>query len=220
MKIFTLSLIAIATISTSVMAESMPANGPDSYAAKHNEGPYASGNPQGTNTSINPVGSDIVYNGFYLGGGISSLRIGADNIANTDVDARTSIYGLSLLGGYEFNKNIAVEGRFAFNIQDWGDAENDTTAFSLFAKPIYPVNNVFSIYGLIGFGNIKIDGDGVSDSDSGFQWGLGASATIQDNISAFVDYTQLWNDNKFDEDDLGSENLIVDVITIGFTYKF
>ena len=220
MNKFTLSMVVLMAISTSVMAETMPANGPDSYAAKHKEGPYASGNSQGTNTSSNSADSDIIYSGFYLGGGISSLRIGADNIDTSDVDARVSVYGLNLIGGYEFNKNIALEGRFAFNIQDWGDEENDTTAFSLFAKPIYPVNDIFSIYGLIGFGNIKIDGDGFSDSDSGFQWGLGASATIQDNISAFVDYTQLWNDNKFDEDDLYDENLIVDVITVGLTYKF
>jgi opacity protein-like surface antigen len=215
MKNLTLSLIAITAIGTSLMADTYPADGPKSYAAQHQEGT----NINSSNSSIDND-NNIVNNGFYLGGGLASLRIGANNIASTDVDARASVYGLSLLGGYEFNKNIAVEGRFSFNIQDWGDAANDTTDFSLFVKPMYPVNDVFSVYGLLGFGNIKLKGNDYTDSDSGFQWGLGASASMQNNISAFIDYTMLWNDNQFDEEDLGSENLVIDVITVGLIYKF
>jgi len=166
-----------------------------------------------------PVAAD--NSGFYLGLGAASLRLGWDNFEGTDTDSRYSVYGISLLGGYQFNQYVALEGRYVANVQDWMDEDFDTTGYSLFVKPMYPVNDVFSVYGLLGYGHLKFDGDGDSESDSGFQWGIGASAAVTDNISAFVDYTRLWDDNEFDGEDMDDGgDFVFDVITVGLTYKF
>lgn len=159
--------------------------------------------------------------GFYAGIGAASLRFGWDDFETTDTDFRYSVYGVNLLAGYQFNQYVAVEGRYTMNVEDWFDENVDSTNIGLYVKPMYAVNDVFTVYGLLGYGQLKFEDDYDSSSDSGFQWGIGASATVTDNISAFVDYTRLWDDNEFDGDewDEGGD-FVFDVITVGLTYKF
>ncbi len=72
MKKSTLSLIAMLAMSTSIMAETYPAYGPDSYKALHD-----GGNAEGV--------EGITRKGFRLGLGIGAANTSIDNIfANTD----------------------------------------------------------------------------------------------------------------------------------------
>ncbi len=172
---------------------------------------------------VEPVVESVVDDsGFYLGLGANSFRIGWDDFENTNIDFRESVYGATFLGGYQFNKYVAIEARYAIS-QDWEfDGTMDISNMGLYVKPMYPVNDVFSVYGLLGYGWTNFEFSDEDDmDDSGFQWGLGASATITDNVSAFVDYTRVWDDNDFDDGkDWENEDFIVDMITVGITYKF
>ena len=56
-------------------------------------------------------------------------------------------------------------------------------------------------------------------SESGFQWGLGASYEVVENVGVFVDYTNLYDDTGFDGE-LPNQDVLADSINIGFTYTF
>jgi len=113
--------------------------------------------------------------------------------------------------------------------------------YSLFLKPQYPVTENLTVYALLGFGLVQVDGtDGDEPAhpteigqeildDTSFQWGVGASYAINENFSIFVDYTKLADDadvstwtywyeanlvnDKYDK--LSSQDL-----TVGIIYKF
>jgi opacity protein-like surface antigen len=132
--------------------------------------------------------------------------------------------GLTLLAGYEFNPYIAVEGRYttAFGREDVAEM----SAWSIFAKPQYPVSEDFSIYALLGFGGVTIDGitlaDNISVDDTGFQWGLGMSYSLKGatgyDVALFLDYTSLASDmDGFFLNDLEAN---ADALSLGATFRF
>ena len=219
---------------------------------------------------IEPVAEPIVEvvasddSGFYIGGAYSSINAEVDAYGaygnydepenwrkeNSEMDSA----GFMLQAGYQFNKYIAVEGRYwkasseasgtYSNGQDdqtgftdsWSDECGDLTAWGIFVKPMYPVTDAFSIYGLLGYGNTNISdewyGDGVELLDeSGFQWGIGASYAYDEHLSFFVDYVQLASDveesydwvanNQSDSDyDYVDWETSVYTINVGVSYKF
>jgi len=141
---------------------------------------------------------------FYAGLGYSYMTMDPDNSSEVNGDA------ILLLAGYNFNRYIAVEGRYS----GLTDCLENT---AIYLKPMYPFGGI-SLYGLLGYGQIDYDG-GQSLSESGFQWGIGASYEVAENIGVFVDYTSLYDDTGFDGE-LPNQDVLVDSINVGFTYKF
>ena len=109
------------------------------------------------------------------------------------------------------------------------------STYSIFAKPKYPINEAFKIYGLIGFGGVSVDAvkgsmpaanPGVNISnEGGFQWGVGANYSITTSVEIFVDYSQLMIDSEIDTklyyyDNATYKELNTDALTIGVTYSF
>jgi len=173
-------------------------------------------------TPITPVQQPVVSSGFYIGGALSLMSA---RESNADLDFFDSEIGqdrlgnIMLLAGYNFNDYIAVEGRVTTSVSQKDVTK--VTAFSLFVKPQYPVTSEINIYALLGFGHVKLDnynGSNVDVSDSGFQWGLGASYDVTNNISVFADYTSLGKDlsGTF----LNSKDADVDSINVGVVYNF
>lgn len=141
---------------------------------------------------------------FYVGLGYSYMNIDPDNSSEVDGDA------VLLLAGYNFNKYIAVEGRYS----GLTDCLENT---AIYLKPMYPLGAI-SLYGLLGYGQVDHDNGG-SLSESGFQWGIGANYEVVENIGVFVDYTSLYDDTGFDGE-LPNQDVLADSINVGFTYKF
>ncbi len=178
---------------------------------------------------IAPVAAPIVVeeevsnSSFYVG-----LGLAATSTRGSDVDlsffddeaGQDRLGNVSLLAGYNFNEYVAVEARYTTTFSNEDVVEMD--GWSLFVKPQYPVSENFSIYALLGFGGVTIDGVNdyaVDVDDSGFQWGLGASYLATENISVFIDYTSL----AADMDGLywnGALETDADAITIGVNYLF
>jgi len=152
---------------------------------------------------------------FYVGLGLAET-----SVRNTDAslnffseeDGQDRTLDMTFLAGYEVNPYFAIEGRYATNIAYDDEANVDT--WSLFVKPQYPVSDSSSIYALIGYGGADVDlvrHGSLSDSD--FQWGLGVNYEMMENVSVFVDYTDLGRIND-------TLDLDVDALTIGMTYAF
>jgi len=157
--------------------------------------------------------------------------------------------GIMAQAGYKFNKYIALEGRYWWSLGngDYSDKGSQTLnglpdtawdydadygdelrAWGIYVKPMFPVTEQFDIYALLGYGNVQLEDDfGEWLDESDFQWGIGASYEFTENLSIFVDYVRLYDDDSTRTwatalDVYGEENWDEEVYTInvGLTYKF
>ncbi|SFV59676.1 putative outer membrane protein A [hydrothermal vent metagenome] len=152
--------------------------------------------------------------GFYLGASYSTLGIdieGLDYIYLNDYGDSSSVMGQA---GYKFNPYISIEGRY------WS-GENSFDAWGLYAKPSIPLGDLFSMYGIIGYGNAgidmsEVDGEGHYNilDESTLQWGLGLSVSFSENFALFADYVEIYNDQ------LDIVDWSLDTINIGATVTF
>ena len=139
------------------------------------------------------------------------------------------------LVGYNYNEYLAFEVRVGTTVGSADYADVDT--YSIFVKPQYPVSEDFTVYGLLGFGQVNVDGnDGDTPaapsvvgqeilSESAFQWGLGLDYKIYEDFSIFADYTILASDadissTLYGYDPMVYDELTVQVLTLGVNYKF
>ena len=172
-----------------------------------------------------PVIMDSNDQGVYVGIGISavSARDSSLGINFTSVKfGQDRLGNVTFLLGYNLNKYLAVEGRYSTTFTDEDLVEMDS--LSLFVKPQYPLSEDFFVYGLLGYGSVKMDGVSVAKGrvdvdDSDFQWGLGASYAIGENYTIFLDYTSLASnmDGIYYN---GARQVDADALTLGGTYKF
>ncbi len=173
---------------------------------------------------------------------VSSLYIGAaygmTNVEDeyfghyyeeTDID----FDALMLQAGYEYNPYLAVEFRYWFSMGD-GDYDlasgyippdgsyDEFSAWGFYLKPMYPVTNEFSIYGLLGFSGVYVDGEPGWDllDESSFSWGIGASFDFTPNIAVFVDYVELYNDTFDSYYYYSPQDTRVDSLNFGLSFKF
>ena len=171
---------------------------------------------------------------FYLGLGYSYTQ-GNDvwKYASTVIDDDDyTASAFMLQAGYQFNKYFAVEGRYTLSVGDITESHNfsnkpdtdidmDISNIGIYLKPMYPIGD-FTVYGLLGYGQVEMEGVGWSWDDTSFQWGLGASYAINDNFAVFADYTLLYDDDSIPSWLIGMDTIdrTVDAITVGLTYKF
>ncbi len=168
---------------------------------------------------------------FYLGLGFSGMSL------NNDLtDEEFSANAVMIQAGYQYNRYLALEGRYTHHIgdldyvggrtinRDNSDYPADFTNMAIYLKPIYPIDN-FSIYALLGYGEVELtdipkwNRISADRAESGFQWGLGADYSFSENISAFVDYVRMYDDQGFDYRAMDAD-IMADTWTLGVTYKF
>jgi len=170
-----------------------------------------------------PIVEEVDNSSFYVGVGVAAVSTRDSAVSldfTSDKAGQDRLGNFSLLAGYNYNEYVAVEGRYTTTFKDEDLVEMD--GWSLFLKPQYPVSEDFSIYALIGFGGVTMDGingSRVDVDDTGFQWGLGVSYEAMEDFIIFADYTSLANDM---EGLYWNEALEVDAdaFTIGIAYKF
>ena len=161
--------------------------------------------------------------GFYVGGGLAAVSTYGDDLSWFDETSGQDRTG-ALVGivGYQFNRYVAVEGRAGFGVITGDFSENYNV--SLFVKPMYPVTDAFTVYGLLGYGWVNIDGyHGYPDiaSTGSFQWGLGAGYKLDDNWELFADYTWLLHNEDADHPlPDGSRDVSHEMFTVGALYHF
>ena len=162
---------------------------------------------------------------FYVGLSVSAVSTRDGSMNFFDVEPGQDRTGnLGLLAGYEFNPYIAVEGRYSMYIAEEDVVNSDI--WGVYLKPQYPVTEAFNVYALVGFGGVTVEGVNghtIDADDTGFQWGLGASYDMTDNIAVFVDYINVANGmdaTGFEIGGVRGTEIDSDTITLGVTYKF
>ncbi len=129
--------------------------------------------------------------------------------------------------GYIINQNFAVESRFTASLDDakydgTDISSYDLTNMALYAKAMYPVADVLSVYALLGYGQTTIDGKNEYKSD-GLQWGAGASYSLNNKVSFFADYTKLALEDTYEQDGVDittNDKLDIGTVNIGASYSF
>ena len=140
--------------------------------------------------------------GFYAGAGIGSTKVGDDNLSGVD-DSDT---GFKIFGGYTFTENWGVEVSYF----DFGEASVSAgnssasvgvTGLSASGVGRLPVNDMFAVYGKLGFASYDVDldfnnvpgfGSGhLSDSDSDLIYGVGGALSFGGNFEARLEYEAL-----------------------------
>jgi opacity protein-like surface antigen len=187
---------------------------------------YAGGN-------ISPVESEIVIpeeieystvSGFYagLGASIASTRESSINFFDIE-DGQDRTGDISLIAGYDINEYIAIEGRYQFSVAE----ENilDKKSWGIFVKPQYSITEDIRVYGLLGYGGLDVSGTNhvgatIAADDTGFQWGLGASYEVYENISIFIDYLNIAMDMPSTAFVNSNVDIDSDAFTIGVIYRF
>lgn len=159
---------------------------------------------------------------FYVGLGFSALGTGTDSVnVFSEESGQDRTGNVLFLAGYEFNPYIAVEGRYSTYMTS-GDILNSDT-WGIYAKPQYPVSEDFKVYALLGFGGMTVDGingAAINVDDNGFQWGLGASYGVTEEISIFLDYVSIATDMTANTWLGTAQDVDADAVTLGVTYHF
>jgi len=160
------------------------------------------------------VDDNVKYDGFYLGGALSHLRMNASDEATGQA--------LSVIGGYYFNKYIGLEGRYTRTLNDVdvdagttvSSVDRDLSNVGIYIKPMYNLTTGFSVYGLAGYGKAK-SGD---LEEKGVQWGLGTKYELANGVGLFFDYMNFYDGDDFDTEI--AQDAFFSSTNVGATYTF
>lgn len=169
--------------------------------------------------------------GFYIGATFGSATQDGQCdgvVAGVSCDDKDSAW--RILGGYQFNRNLAVE----LGYHNLGEASasgggvtvtDEVTAWELVAVGSFPLANQFSIYGKLGMYRGEIDRTatlgGFSASDSAsttdFTFGLGARYDFMPNLGVRAEWQRYMNFGEAIGPDV---DIDVDVLSIGLIFRF
>ena len=172
------------------------------------------------------------------GNGLDSALASQGIASSTSVD-ETDI-GFKLYGGYQFNKNFALEAGYT----DFGELTSHTVVTSpgsatgdgkwkaysidISAVGILPINEKFSLFGRAGvsFWNLDFDftangpggtfGDSESENGVGPLLAIGASFDLARQFTLRAEYERHFDIGK--DDTTGKSD--VDLVSIGLVYRF
>ncbi len=224
MKKSIMSLVAIASISSSLMA------GGDIVPVEAVVIPVMASEVCEAKNTDRGVYLGVAYGAVSYDTNLESGELGTNNTYFDDVEYNSAM----ILAGYKFNQYIAVEGRYWFGAEQEAQdvmlnetfkISNDTWGF--YAKPMYPITDKLDVYGLIGYASSDIEVTHpvytyAPDTDmEGFSWGAGASYELTDSVAVFVDYTSMYDDEYPSRTTGGlAYSDTLNAYNFGATYKF
>ena len=160
--------------------------------------------------------------GFYIGGhfGQSDISGACDGLpAGVSCDEKDSAW--KVLGGYQFNRNLAVELGYA-NLGEASasgggvTASVEVTAWDLVAVGTLPIADKFSAYGKLGLFRSESDltsnvGVSESESESGLTFGVGLRYDFTRNLGVRAEW------QRYAE---VGEDVDVNMVSVGILWKF
>lgn len=179
--------------------------------------------------------------GWYVGGniGMSTTNIDEEkitqNLTNPSYNDDESDIGYKLFGGYQFNKNFALEGGY-FNLGKFdyalstatGTAEGNIKVMgvNLDAVGILPITENFSAFARVGAsyarakdsfgatGTISITDINPKESDLNYKFGAGLEYAVTDAIGVRLEA------ERYRINDAVGNNGDIDLFSVGLTYRF
>jgi len=168
-----------------------------------------------------PVVADENENeGIYIGLAYSYMSHDID-YAGLGTRAEMDFNGVILELGYQFNEYVSVEGRYATTIGDDIDdiaSSSEATGWGLFVKPMLPLSERATVYGLLGYSKTDtsntLDITGVDFDEDGLSWGGGFALDMNEDFTVFGEYVRWYDDT------VGGYDHVVDGFSLGVTYQF
>lgn len=160
---------------------------------------------------------------------VNGLTAGAISSVNRDL-------GFKVFGGYQFNKNFAIEGGY-FDLGQFGFTTNTTPAgtlsgdiklkgLNLDALGILPITEKFSAFGRIGVthtqandsfvgtGAVNVPNPNPSSRDTNLKVGLGLQYALTDALTVRTEI------ERYRIDDAVGNKGDVDLVSVGLVYRF
>jgi len=186
---------------------------------------FAGGGEKGVIEAIEPVLPIPVEvtKDYYVGIGYSCAQVTGDN---PDQEFLT-MSAISIDAGYQINEFLAVEARYTHSLGDinyktWNvDRDLDGSSLSnlgIYLKPQYNFE-AFGVYGLLGYGQVRLDDGQNTFTESGLQYGLGTTFTVM-GTNIFVDYRRLYDNEGFDTLATEQQDVAANSYTLGVNYLF
>jgi OOP family OmpA-OmpF porin len=166
--------------------------------------------------------------GFYLGASVGQSKVsnGGCEGASGGITCEDTDTAFKVFGGYQFNRNIALELGYSdrlakLSASGFGtSAEVTVSAFEIVAVPSLPLSENFSLYGKVGVYAASTEarssfGATADDSNTGGTIGLGVAYHFNKNITARADwqrYAKVGGDNVGEAD--------IDTLNIGLLFRF
>ena len=134
--------------------------------------------------------------------GYSFLDVDADDGFNADPHALRGIVG------YNFHPFFAAEGMLAFGTKS-DEGVKLRNAIGAFAKPKFNFGNV-EVFGRLGWVRAKVRGDGGSETDDDFAYGVGLNYSFNPRTYVGADWMRY-----FDKDGVKIDGL---TLSVGFRF--
>lgn len=168
--------------------------------------------------------------GAYIGGSIGQAEFdkGCEGIAGSGVSCDDKDSTWKLFGGYQVNRNFAVELGYADLGEirasgPGGTASAEANAWDLVGLGILPLGNNFSLYGKAGFYRAEVDGQvntatftgSADENNTDLTFGVGARYDVTRNVAVRAEWQRY--------SDMGGGNVgesDVDVMSLGLQYQF
>ena len=137
---------------------------------------------------------------WYAGAGLTAGRAKSTNCEDIT-------YGFMAKIGYDFSEYVGVEARGLRT--NWEYEGGKLKHLGAFLKPMYPLNEEITFYGLAGYAKTSM-GNQRSFSDTGLAYGAGVDYALNEDFGLFVDYERLLHDAPYD----------FDALSFGVSYGF
>jgi len=155
-------------------------------------------------------------NGFYVAGDLGQAKWSIDSDSETDT-------AVAIAGGYKLNDTFSFElgYRDLGGLEESYDGETigvDLTAMQLSVLANYALNDAVSVYGRLGFADMKLEvsyddgeySDSASTSETKAVFGVGGRYAVSQKLGLHIEYNQY---AKF-------EDMTVSAMLVGFDYQF
>ena len=184
--------------------------------------------------AVVPVAPVADVNPFYIGLGLlwSGTSVDCPCALPPGARRKDTTYGAIARIGYDFNPYIGVEARFFKASMDSDFTE--TTHYGIYLKPQYHITGKLNVYGLLGYGNTKIDFScpTMADYDDtgismgiGFEYDMSADTPVTASRAFDGQGDQekgwgIWIDYQNFLHNEGKKNIKSNIVTAGVTYDF
>jgi len=158
--------------------------------------------------------------GFYLGASVGQSTSDCPGGLGSCDDSDTAY---RVFGGYQFNRNLAIEGGYApLGEISGNNLTLEANAWDLVGVGIWPLNPQFSIYGKLGFYNAEAKLSGPisgKKTTTDLTYGLGGQFNLNKNLGFRLEW-QRYSGVESPTIAGVSGDSDIDVISLGALWKF